>query len=696
MPGAAATPPPSFRYRRFRVVTGAPEAVRRAVHELLPGRSPLWVAEHPPAGVRGLQPGAVRRTLGTEEDSVVVDLREAPDPDVLASTAGLVPGGGVLVWLAPPLEAWEQELASGGGPGPPFSPFHRRLARHLREAWPDAVVEAGGASPMEAIDPPEGRGRWSSADDLGCVTTDERAVVESVLRMAEGRARRPVVVRADRGRGKSAALGLAVQALHRRRSTLRVLLITPERPGAESVLAHTGEAQACVAWRRPWDALQESPQADVVLVDEAAAVPVPILEQVLERWPRIAFASTVHGYEGTGRGFEHRFREVLDRRTPHWTLMTMDEPVRWAPGDPLEAWLYRALILDAELPGERPGEGTVAEEDAADSGFRVEPVGVEALAEDEELLRSAFGLLVGAHYRTRPRDLRELLDGEGVEVLLARNGHDAPVGVVVTRPEGGFDASLSRAIWEGRRRPRGHLVAQSLAAHGGVPEAPEARYRRIHRIAVHPEGQRRGVGQALVGAVRGRAREEGVDAVASSFGATTGLLDFWRAAGLLPVRVGSRRDPVTGEPMAMVIDGLTERGREVLRRARERLARGAVASLAEPLADVEPRLLVAVYHGVAEGRVEWPDWVEDDLRAFARAYRGYETTLPALQYLAVHELTRPGDVPRRCPGVEALIAKVLQHGSWSRVAAVAGVHGRGQLLQFLREAVAGRISDSTS
>lgn len=57
--------------------------------------------------------------------------------------------------------------------------------------------------------------------------------------------------------------------------------------------------------------------------------------------------------------------------------------------------------------------------------------------------------------------------------------------------EGGLSQELSQAVWAGFRRPRGNLVAQSLAAHGSNPLAATLRGRRVSRIAVHPARQRK-------------------------------------------------------------------------------------------------------------------------------------------------------------------------------------------------------------
>lgn len=64
--------------------------------------------------------------------------------------------------------------------------------------------------------------------------------------------------------------------------------------------------------------------------------------------------------------------------------------------------------------------------------------------------------------------------------------------------EGGLSQELSQAVWAGFRRPRGNLVAQSLAAHGSNPLAATLRGRRVSRIAVHPARQREGTGQQLI------------------------------------------------------------------------------------------------------------------------------------------------------------------------------------------------------
>jgi hypothetical protein len=124
--------------------------------------------------------------------------------------------------------------------------------------------------------------------------------------------------------------------------------------------------------------------------------PPPVLQGLLEHYRRVVFATTIHGYEGTGRGFALRFRDVLDRRTPGWRELRLETPIRWAPNDPLERFVFRALLLDAEPshPARRAG-------DRAPSP-RIELLHRDRLAADEATLSELFGLLAIAHYQSRP------------------------------------------------------------------------------------------------------------------------------------------------------------------------------------------------------------------------------------------------------------------------------------------------------
>ena len=80
-------------------------------------------------------------------------------------------------------------------------------------------------------------------------------------------------------------------------------------------------------------------------MDEAAGIPLDSLATLLTFYPRIAMATTVHGYEGSGRGFLLRFREIIERHSRGWHPVTLGTPVRWAPGDLLEARINQLLLL---------------------------------------------------------------------------------------------------------------------------------------------------------------------------------------------------------------------------------------------------------------------------------------------------------------------------------------------------------------
>ncbi|MDX1594648.1 MAG: GNAT family N-acetyltransferase, partial [Gammaproteobacteria bacterium] len=468
----------------------------------------------------------------------------------------------------------------------------------------------------------------------------------------------------------------------------RIVVTAPRRSAADAVFRHAARRLGLAPARgdlrlgagrelrfvAPDRLLREPPAADLVLVDEAAAIPAPLLEALLRRDPRIVYATTVHGYEGTGRGFALRFRASLDRLAPGWREVELEVPVRWAAEDPLEAWLNRSLLLDA-APASPAASGNAP---------RCRRLDRDALLDDEPRLRHLFGLLVQAHYRTTPSDLRQLLDAPGVGLHVAEVD-DVPVGVAVTVAEGRIDAATSLAVWAGLRRLRGHLVAQSLAGHAGLEAAPQLAIRRVQRIAVDPGWRRRGVGRALLASLARESREAGDDLVATSFGMTPGLLAFWTACGFRPARVGLRREASSGAHALMMLHPLSDDGEALADEAARRLGGALPILLRDVLADLESELadpLRACLPPPPTGCTE-ADWLE--AVAFAFGARGPDACAASLQRV-VGTLRLRSALPGPPQGA-ALTARFLDHAPWARVASQLGCRGRGQAIRQLRAAL---------
>ncbi|MCC7517220.1 MAG: tRNA(Met) cytidine acetyltransferase, partial [Pseudomonadales bacterium] len=119
--------------------------------------------------------------------------------------------------------------------------------------------------------------------------------------------------------------------------------------------------------------------------------------------------------------------------------------------------------------------------------------------------------------------------------------------------EGQLDEAIAQEIVAGRRRPRGHLLVQSLAIHLRHEVFLRQRVARVVRIAVHTQYQGRGLGSQLLQAVVDRLRGRGVNAVGSSFSASAEVLHFWQKNGFELLRVGYRRHAASAEPSALVL-----------------------------------------------------------------------------------------------------------------------------------------------
>ncbi len=355
---------------------------------------------------------------------------------------------------------------------------------------------------------------------------------------------------------------------------------------------------------------------------------------------------------------------------PQWRAAQLDTPVRWADDDPLEDLLNRSLLLDAELA------------DAPVAATYVEAVDIAALARDERRLRAVFALLVNAHYQTRPSDLRQLLDNPDVALWVARAG-DVVSGVLLGVAEGGMDAAMAAAVIAGERRPRGHLLPQSLAVHAGIGDCLTRRVLRVQRIAVHPHCRRQGIGLRLLDAAAAHATAHGFDLLGCAFGVERPLLGFWRRAGFRPARLGLRVDPASATRSLFMLRAATAAGAAIADAAAARFRHDLPWAVGGPLRTVDSRVVVDLMTGPVDDALR-PDAAERAaLAAVAAGTRQPETASAAL-WKAVVQLAADGDA---AASAAPLVAWLLQHRPPEQVCAGFGLSGRAALHDVLRRAL---------
>lgn len=693
-------------HRALVVLAGPRDWGRACAEAALAGRNEppiLWVSDTAPADAWSLAGPRARQVLGQETAHVVFDAFAGFNPDALGAIAGTIRAGGLLLLLTPPLQDWPEypdpEYARiTVDPYPPeqlAGRFLRRLVQRLGADTGAEVIEAHRPLPvLPTAARSAAAAPATTPNESTARTPDQAAAVAAIEKVAHGRPRRPVALVADRGRGKSAALGLAAARLLGGGNG-RIIVTAPRRQAVAPVFDHAAEqlpdarhrgsdlvlGTASLGFMAPDQLLDDQPDADLVLVDEAAALPGPLLEQLLRTYPRIGFATTLHGYEGSGRGFAVRFERLLDRVTPHWRRLALTTPIRWAPGDPLEAFVFDALLLDAE-----PLSG----EDIADitpTRATIEAIDRDRLTGDEKTLRQLLGLLAQAHYRTTPGDLRNILDGPNYRLWLARHGSRV-IGACLAADEGPLATALGEAVARGERRVHGHLLPQTLAFHGGAPEATALRARRVVRIAILPRLQAQGLGSQLLRHVHDCTKAEGFDYWGTAFGATSPLIRFWAAAGMVPARLGVTREASSAQHSAVMLQGLSPPGQALATRVRRHFAAEWPLRVAEFFTDLSPDLVQTLTAAAGPPDPPWP--FSTDERALVDAFIGggqsYENAAVAVWKATLAALAH-GQGPDTSNERAVLIAKVMQKRSWAQAARAGGCDGQREVRAALQRAL---------
>ena len=556
--------------RELLILVGEGDFLAHQLNHNLLLKSAVWIGDvSPHFATQSYFPfSKTKNLLGSEFPAIIYDARQGIHLDALAMAAGTLQDGG---WLLLLLNHWADLANQPDSDSLRWSGEKRAINTPHFIAFLQGKIAKYGfpvyqSTPLTLALPMVQKDRSTH-----CQPTLEQARLLQQMAEAEEEI---LIVTAKRGRGKSALAGLfAKQQVAQNQP---VILTAPNK---SAVNIFNAFAEAEITFMSPDELsqnLSEAPQQFAnhwLFVDEAAMIPLDILFRLTKAFKRVVLTTTIHSYEGTGRGFLLKFMAKTDRTLRHFELFT---PLRWQTDDKLEVFIDDLLLCDCEdrLP-QPPYDVALAE--------LIQISHCKRIPHDQ--IESVYGLLTLAHYRTSPLDLRRLLDAPQQQFYLAQ-AQNSLLGCVWAVPEGELtNKTLIRQIRRGERRPRGNLVAQMLCFQAGLVEACELRSLRISRIAVQPNWQQQGLGQRLIAKMKQQQiKQQGaVDFLSVSFGYTPELLAFWQKCGFILVHFSESKEASSGCYSVVALCPLSEKGQVFVQRAEKQFQRNLPLSF-HPLA----------------------------------------------------------------------------------------------------------------
>lgn len=545
-------------------------------------------------GESGIAFSKATNLLGQEFEHILFDGRNGIHLEALAIAAGTLKMGGTLCLV---LSNWENlsqqpdqdSLRWNGNQSAIATPNFIYHFKQCIERYHFPILREESAVEFPAV--------FYSNEHHKNATLVQQQIIENILQADQD----IYFLTAKRGRGKSALLGVLANQIQ-----VPVYLTAPNKSAVHSVIEFSEREIEFIAPDELTIRLQNEPefsQSAWLFVDEAAMIPLPLLQQYSQYFQHIVFSTTIHSYEGTGRGFELKFKRKIHRTFQHFELK---QPLRWQENDPLEDFIDDLLLLNTEDEFQQ---------------FPFQPHLPYQIREVQKPHHIAefYGLMTLAHYRTSPLDLRRLLDGENQRFYFAEYQQNL-LGAIWALEEGNMaDDELIIQIQQGKRRPKGNLVPQALCFHENLSQACKLRSLRISRIAVQPNWQKKGIGQNLMKFME----NSEVDFLSVSFGYTDELAKFWQKCGFVLVHLGEHQEASSGCYSAIALKGLSKEGLALVDTAHKQFQRNIPLSFHPFAINFEQNNL---------------DWVLDEfdwisLKNFANFYRTLFSSIPAIRRL---------------------------------------------------------------
>jgi N-acetyltransferase 10 len=474
-------------------------------------------------------------------------------------------------------------------------------------------------------------------------TADQaKAIVAFGEVISEKMLKHTISLTAGRGRGKSAALGLAIstsvaygysnitvtapsadnvstlfeftltglKALgYAEHSDYSVVTGQGDSHGSQGPIIRVNVFRAhrqTIQYVEPSVVASNPGMAELLIVDEAAAIPLPVVKKLLDGPHLTLLSSTIQGYEGTGRALALKLiAEMRKKRDKPLRELTLSVPIRYSSGDGIEKWLSNLLCLDSTEAMSLQGKL------ALPADCQLYLINRDTLFSyhnaSEEFLRKLVSLFVSSHYKNTPNDLLLMSDAPKHHVLAlmpkvtadSQTLPDVYVAIQVA-----VEGQISREAEEltkhrGVVKPSGDMIPWTLSQQFHDTGFGQLNGVRVVRIATHPALDKKGYGSEAVkqlcdwlegkntdkasshadvcdrvtneeidGSLQTESvqprkqirplltsvsetpslyKDQGIDYVGTSFGLTLNLFNFWNKNKFSPMYVRQSANETTGE-----------------------------------------------------------------------------------------------------------------------------------------------------
>ncbi|BFT31024.1 GNAT family N-acetyltransferase [Alteromonas sp. D210916BOD_24] len=582
-------------HRRIALISGTPEFCHDSISALV-NISPadITIRFYDCKTITGAKR---KHILGSECDIAVLDCHSRFSPGDVMAVAGSVKRSGCLLVSCPELSTWPDTIQRpfiSYGYSPNTSLYLRRFIETLTHstctAW---FTEASFCIPdLELLHVSKqithtNLGHFASPDQMKGYYALQNGFKSGQLR---------AVVSAPRGRGKSSLLGMFIADILTQGK--RVLLTSSIHDNVKHVFKfiaqHHSEikqdtdyialGKGEVRWVAPDNALlshQYANQFDLVVIDEAASFPLPILKRVTAVFKQWILSTTLQGYEGSGNGFMLKLIPLFDNKhderinpqccakdeKPNFIHIDMHTPLRWFEDDPIEILLNELCLFQSPYANQTPTRNTDTLNCALDNCHIEQAIQLTQFTElSPKHMQQLMALLSLAHYQTTPDDLMRLMDSPDLRLaVIILNEH--VIAAAVINVEGGAmfnKQNMADKIASGERRPKGHLGVQRLALATTDATVALDTYWRVNRIAVTPHLQGRGLGTILLKRISQLAIEDDVSACLTSYGSTKALDKFWQVNNYVVVDKGRKANKASGETSALAMLPLISKAKQIV------------------------------------------------------------------------------------------------------------------------------------